>query len=74
VEEWGCHPIVKNSDPELLLSERTAGTKMEKIMRKNDVQGQTQIRIQLTGRPQVLTLLLMLRSTPPTPAKKNKIK
>ena len=34
VEEWGCHPTVKNSDPELLLCKRTAGTKMEKILRE----------------------------------------
>ena len=31
---WGCHPMVKNSDPELFLSERTAGTKMEKNLSK----------------------------------------
>jgi hypothetical protein len=30
----GCYPTVKNSDPELFLSERTAGTKMEKSLRK----------------------------------------
>ena len=30
VEEWGCHPTVKNSDPELFLSKGTTGTKMEK--------------------------------------------
>jgi len=30
VEGWGCHTIVKGSDPELFLSKRTAGTKMEK--------------------------------------------
>jgi hypothetical protein len=30
VEEWGCHPIVKISDPKLFLSKRTAGTKMKK--------------------------------------------
>ena len=34
VEGWGCHPTVKNSDPELFLSERTAGSKMEKSLRK----------------------------------------
>jgi hypothetical protein len=33
-EGGDCHPIVKNSDPELFLSERTAGTKMEKRLRK----------------------------------------
>jgi hypothetical protein len=27
VQGWGCHPIVKNSDTGLFLSERTAGTK-----------------------------------------------
>ena len=30
VEGWSCHPTVKNSDPELFLSKRTAETKMEK--------------------------------------------
>ena len=33
VEGWGCHARVKNSDPELFLSKRTAGTKMEKRLR-----------------------------------------
>ena len=33
-EGWGCHPTVKNSDPKLFLSERTAGTKMEKSLKK----------------------------------------
>jgi hypothetical protein len=34
VERWGCHSTVKNSDPELFLSERAAGTKMEMSLRK----------------------------------------
>ena len=34
VEGWSCHLTVKNSDPELFLSERTAGTKMGKSLRK----------------------------------------
>jgi hypothetical protein len=34
VEGWGCCPIVNTSDPELFLSEGTAGTKMEKSLRK----------------------------------------
>jgi hypothetical protein len=34
VEGWGCHPTVKNSDPELFLSKRTAGAKMETSLRK----------------------------------------
>ena len=34
VEGWGCHPTVKNSGPELFLSERTARTKMEKKLSK----------------------------------------
>ena len=33
VEGWGCHARVKNSEPELFLSKRTAGTKMEKRLR-----------------------------------------
>jgi hypothetical protein len=28
VEGWSCHPTVKNSDPELVLSKRTVRTKM----------------------------------------------
>ena len=34
VEGWACNPTVKNSDPEESLSERTAGTKVEKSLRK----------------------------------------
>ena len=34
VEGRGCNPIVKNSDPELFLSGRNAGTKMDKSLRK----------------------------------------
>jgi hypothetical protein len=34
VEGWGCHPTVKNSDTQLSLPERTAGTKMEKRLTK----------------------------------------
>jgi hypothetical protein len=52
VKGWGCYPTAKNSDTELFLSKRTAGTKMEK--------SQAQIAIQLKGRLQGLTLLLML--------------
>jgi hypothetical protein len=37
VERWDCHPTVKNSDVESFLSERTAGTKIEKSLRKNEV-------------------------------------
>jgi hypothetical protein len=31
---WGHHPAAKNSDPELFLSKRTAGTKMERRLRE----------------------------------------
>jgi hypothetical protein len=34
VEGCGCHPTVKNSDPELLQSVRAAGANMEKSLRK----------------------------------------
>ena len=34
VEGWGCYPTVNNSDPDLFLSKRTAGTKMEKKLRQ----------------------------------------
>jgi hypothetical protein len=30
VEGWGCHPIVKNSNPEFFLSERITRIKLEK--------------------------------------------
>jgi hypothetical protein len=30
MEGWDCHPTVKNFDPELFLSKRTARTKMKK--------------------------------------------
>jgi hypothetical protein len=48
VEELGCHPTVKNSDPELFLSKITT-TKMEKSLRE--------IEIQLKGRRQLLLML-----------------
>jgi hypothetical protein len=34
MEGWGCQPTVKNSDPELFLSKRTGGKKMEKNLRQ----------------------------------------
>ena len=34
MEGGGCHLTVKNSDPELFLSKRTAGTKMKKRLRE----------------------------------------
>jgi hypothetical protein len=37
VEEWGWYPTVKNSIPELFLSKRTTGTKMEKRLRGKEV-------------------------------------
>jgi hypothetical protein len=48
---WVCHPVVKSSDPEFFLSERTAGTKMEKSMRERISRDR-----QLKGRPRALTL------------------
>jgi hypothetical protein len=36
MEEWGCHPTFKNSDPELSLSKRTAGTKNGEETEKRD--------------------------------------
>ena len=33
-EGWGCHPTVKNSDPQLFLSEITARAKLEKRLKK----------------------------------------
>ena len=34
VEGWGCCPTVKNSDSELFLPKRTAGTEMERRLRE----------------------------------------
>jgi hypothetical protein len=34
LEGWGFHPTVNISAPELFLSKRTAGTKMEKILKE----------------------------------------
>jgi hypothetical protein len=33
-EAWSCHPTIKNSDPELFLSKRTADKRMEKKLRE----------------------------------------
>jgi hypothetical protein len=61
VEGWGSHATVKNSDPELSLSKRTSGTKIEKKLRKRRSRdwlklGSSSKRCLLQG----LTLLLML--------------
>jgi hypothetical protein len=34
VKEWGCHPTIKNSNPELFLSKRISGTEMERRLRE----------------------------------------
>jgi hypothetical protein len=34
VEGWGCQTTVKKSDPELFLSKRTTGSKIEKTLRE----------------------------------------
>jgi hypothetical protein len=34
MEGWNCHPRVKILEPELFLSKRTAGTKMDETERK----------------------------------------
>ena len=44
VEGWGCHPTVKHSDPELFQSERTAGTKIEKSLRKRRSSDSSKLR------------------------------
>ena len=59
VEGWGCHPTVKNSDPELFLSKKKYRDKNGEETEGKEVQGQAQIGIHLKGRLQGLTLLLM---------------
>jgi hypothetical protein len=34
VVKWDCYPTVKSSDPELFMSKRTAGSEMERRLRK----------------------------------------
>jgi hypothetical protein len=60
VEGWGCHLTVKKSYPELFLSKRTAGTKMEKRLRARRSSDWPNWGIYLKARLQGLTLLLML--------------
>jgi hypothetical protein len=63
VKGWGCHPTVKNSDPKLFLSEKkTCRVKNGGEPKIKKVQWLAQIGIQLKGRPQGLTLLLILWS------------
>jgi len=52
VEGWGCHPTVKHTDPELFLSERTAGSNMEKILRKRSSSNRIQLKERLQGSTQ----------------------
>jgi hypothetical protein len=40
VEGWGCHPTVNNSDPELFLSKKIAGTTMENRLRERKLSDQ----------------------------------
>jgi hypothetical protein len=64
VKRWGCHLTVKNSDLELFLYERTTGTKMKKRLRERRSTDWPKLgSIQLKGRLQTLTLLLMLWCT-----------
>ena len=44
VEGLGCHPTVKYSDPELFLSKRTAGAKMEKRLRERSSSARPNLR------------------------------
>ena len=60
MEGYGCHPTVKNSDSELFLSKRTAGTKMEKRLRERQSNDWPNLASISRGRLQDLKLLLML--------------
>jgi hypothetical protein len=43
VKGCGCHATIKNSDPELFLSERTSGIKMEKSLRKRSFNNRSKL-------------------------------
>jgi hypothetical protein len=59
VERWGCHPTVKNSDPEFFLSKRTSGEKMEKRLKERRSSDWPNL-VSIPGEAPSLTLLLML--------------
>ena len=50
-ERWVCPPTVKNSDPEIFLSDRTVGTKMEKSLRKRKSRDRPKLWSSLKGGP-----------------------
>jgi hypothetical protein len=50
-EGRGCHHTVKHSDSELFLSERTAGTKMEKSLRERRSSDMSKLEFSSRGGP-----------------------
>jgi hypothetical protein len=50
-EEWTCHPTVKNPDSELFFSEKNAGIKTEKSLRKRGSNDRPKLGSSSRGEP-----------------------